>query len=71
MAIAPVISNCLDRFGDIVAVAACDPLSEVACRVAISIGPPPSDQLHQESLTRGILVVVEAWTGVLMLLKDG
>ena len=41
-------------------------------RVALqsTLAAPQSDQLHQDSLTRGLLIVVATWAGVLMLLKD-
>ena len=41
-------------------------------RVALqpTLAAPQSNQPHQDSLTRGILIVVASWAGVLMLLKD-
>jgi hypothetical protein len=35
-----------------------------------TLAAPQSNQPHQDSLTRGILIVVASWAGVLMLLKD-
>ena len=35
-----------------------------------TLAAPQSNQPHQDSLTRGIMVVVATWAGVLMLLKD-